>query len=80
MVNITQDDLLQYLYNETSPDKTAQIEKLLETEKEVQERLTVLKSAKTRLEKIKLLSPDERSVDNIFNYSERGVEELHGGK
>ena len=80
MVTITQDDLLQYLYRETSPEKTMQIQQLAESDPDIKEKLEVLKSAKNRLEKIKLISPDQRSVDNIFNYSERGVEELHGGK
>ena len=80
MVNITQDDLLQYLYNELSPEKTLRIQGLLETDGELQERFAVLKAAKNRLEKIKLISPDDRSVDNIFNYSEQGIEELHPNK
>lgn len=77
MANITQDDLLQYLYRETTPAKTELIERQLETDKVLEERFAVLKSAKTRLEKIKLISPDDRSVDNIFNYSEQGLKELH---
>ena len=77
MVTITQDDLLQYLYNETSPEKTRQIQQELEADTALQEKLRVLASAKTRLEKIKLISPDDRSVENIFNYSERSVAELH---
>ena len=80
MVHITQDDLLQYLYKELSPERTSQIQQLLENDNELRDRLTVLKAAKNRLEKIKLISPDERSVDNIFNYSEHGVEELHPNK
>ncbi len=80
MVQITQDDLLQYLYNELSPEKTSQIQQSLENDTELRERLTVLKAAKNRLEKIKLISPDSRSVDNIFNYSEQGVAELHPNK
>ena len=80
MVNITQDDLLQYLYNETSPEKKALIQQLSETDTVLKERLDVLRSAKARLEKIRLISPDNRSVENIFNYSERGVEVLHHDK
>jgi len=80
MANITQDDLLQFLYNELSPERTKEMQKQLDTDPELQERLNVLKAAKVRLEKIKLLSPDERSIDKIMNYSERGIEELHHGK
>ena len=77
MVNITQDDLLNYLYREGSADKREYIQQLLETDADLQERFEVLKAAKSRLDKIKLISPNSRSVDNILNYAERGVEELH---
>jgi len=77
MVNITQDDLLNYLYREGSAEKIDYIQQLLETDADLQERFEVLKVAKSRLDQIKLISPNSRSVDNILNYAERGVEELH---
>ena len=77
MVNITQDDLLNYLYREGAAEKLAYIELLLETDADLQERFQVLKAAKNRLDQIKLISPNSRSVDNILNYAERGVAELH---
>jgi hypothetical protein len=67
-MHVTQDDLLHYLYKETSPEMTTHIQQLLETDADLRERLNVLKSAKIRLDKIKLISPDDRSVDTIFNY------------
>jgi hypothetical protein len=76
-MNITQDDLLQFLYLEASSEKTSHIQELLETDTDLQERFQILKSAKSRLDKIKLISPDARSVDNIFNYSKQGVEMFH---
>ena len=75
-MNVTQDDLLHYLYKETNPETTAHIEQQIETDEDLRERLNVLKSAKVRLDKIKLISPDSRSVDSIFNYSKQGVEIL----
>jgi hypothetical protein len=77
MMNITQDDLIQFLYKEGSTEKTNHIQQQLEEDPELQERLEQLKTAKGRLDKIKLISPDNRSVDNIFNYSQRAIEELH---
>jgi len=77
MANITQDDLLNYLYKEGSAEKIEYIEQLLETDIDLQERFQVLKTAKSRLDQIKLISPNSRSVDNILNYAERGVIELH---
>ena len=77
MVNITQDDLLNYLYVEGSAEKIEYIQQLLEIDMDLQERFEVLKSAKLRLDHIELISPSSRSVDNILNYAERGVVELH---
>jgi hypothetical protein len=77
MANITQDDLLNYLYNEGSAEKIEYIKQLLETDIDLQERFQVLKTAKSRLDQIKLISPNSRSVDNILNYAERGVIELN---
>lgn len=77
MVNITQDDLLNYLYKEGSAEKIEYIQQLLETDSDLQERFEILKVAKSRLDQIKLISPNSRSVDNILNYAERGIVELH---
>ena len=70
-MNVTQDDLLRYLYKETNPETTAHIQQQIESDADLRERLNVLKSAKVRLDQIKLISPDKRSVDNIFNYSKQ---------
>ena len=77
MVNITQDDLLNYLYGEGSAEKLGYIQQLLETDVDLQERFEILNSAKSRLSQIELISPNSTSVDNILNYAERGVVELH---
>ena len=77
MVNITQDDLLNFLYREGSAEKNEHIQQLLETDPDLQERFEVLQTAKKRLDQIKLISPNSRSVDNILNYAERGIVELH---
>jgi hypothetical protein len=74
MMHVTQDELLQYLYKETNPEKTTHIQQILETDEDLRERFNVLKSAKIRLDKIKLISPDDRSVDTIFNYRKPGIE------
>lgn len=76
MNNITQEELLQYLYNEGTPERKQHINQVLETDTELQDKFNELKIAKNRLDKIKLISPDKRSVDNIFNYSKRGLLEM----
>ena len=77
MVNITQDELLKYLYKEASAETTQKIQRLLETDMELQERFQLLKTSSGRLDQIKLISPNNRSVDNILNYAERAVAALH---
>ncbi len=76
MAIITQDDLLQYLYNETSVEKENCIKKLLDTDEAVKERMLVLLAGKERLKKIELMSPSTRTLDNILQYAEREINQL----
>ncbi len=71
MAIITQDELLQYLYKETSAEKTAYIMQELSIDAALKERFDVIAAAKERLEKIKLLSPDNRSLERIYQHSEK---------
>ena len=73
MAIITQDDLLQYLYKETSAEKTLYIRQALDTDAALKERFQVLLAANERLEKLKLLSPDDRTLEKIFQHSEKGM-------
>ncbi len=75
MHNFTPEDLLQYLYNETSPAQTAQIKAALETDWGLREKFEVITSAQKRLEALKM-SPRQQTVDNILNYAEKAVAEL----
>lgn len=75
MHNFTPEDLLQYLYNETSPEQTAQIKAALETDWSLREKFELITSAQKRLEALKL-SPSQQTIDNILNYAEKAVAEL----
>ena len=75
MHNFTPEDLLQYLYNETSPAQTAEIKAALETDWSLREKFEVITSAQQRLEALKM-SPSQQTIDNILNYAERSVTEL----
>ncbi|MGB4844239.1 MAG: hypothetical protein WBP16_07230 [Ferruginibacter sp.] len=75
MHNFTPEDLLLYLYNETSPAQTAQIKAALETDWSLREKFEVITSAQKRLEALKM-SPSQQTVDNILNYAEKAVAEL----
>ena len=75
MHNFTPEDLLQYLYNETSQEQTAQIKAALETDWSLREKLEVITSAQKRLEALKM-SPSQQTIDNILNYAEKAIAEL----
>lgn len=75
MHNFTQEDLLLYMYNETSSEKTAQIKAALETDWNLKEQYDNLISAQQKLEAFKL-SPSSKTIDNILSYAEKSVTEL----
>ena len=75
MHNFTPEDLLQYLYKETSQEQTAQIKAALETDWSLREKLEVITSAQKRLEALKM-SPSQQTIDNILNYAEKAIAEL----
>ena len=75
MHNFTPEDLLLYLYNETSPEQTAQIKAALESDWSLREKFEVITSAQKRLEALKM-SPSKQTIDNILDYAEKAVAEL----
>lgn len=75
MENITLDDLLQYLYKETSPEKTEAIAKALENDYSLQEKLKVMSAASKRLDALKM-SPRQDTIDKIMQHAEKNIEEL----
>jgi hypothetical protein len=68
MTNFTPEDLLLYLYKETTPEQTIAIEQELENDWTLREKLTVLKIAMERLDKIKE-APRTEVVLNVLNYA-----------
>ena len=75
MHNFTPEDLLQYLYNETSPAKTAEIKAALESDWSLREKFEVITSAQKRLEALKM-SPSQQTINNIMAYAEKAIGEL----
>ncbi len=68
MTNFTPEDLLLYLYNETSVKQTAEIEAALEKDWTLREKLTVLKASMQRLDRI-TVSPRTEVVLNVLNHA-----------
>jgi hypothetical protein len=76
MTNFTPEDLLQYLYKETSPEMTAAIEDALQKDWTLREKLAVLKTSKDRLDRI-VVAPRTEVVLNVLNYArEKSVEKV----
>jgi UDP-N-acetylmuramoylalanine-D-glutamate ligase len=69
----TSDDLLLYLYGETTPEQTTQIKQALETDWSLQEKLALLQEAHNELNTINL-SPSKASIDAIMAYAEKSME------
>lgn len=69
----TQDDLIRFLYRETSEEETRQINKALLCDSDLQARYKELNALHKQLDKAKL-EPSADSVQNILNYA-RGLQE-----
>ncbi len=76
MTKFTQEDLLQYLYKETSQHKTAAIEAALETDWNLRYSLSQLSSAQKNLEDINL-SPRDETVNKILQHITKKEGQLH---
>jgi hypothetical protein len=66
MTNFTPEDLLLYLYKETSLEQTAQIEEALAKDWTLREKLAVLQNSMQRLDKL-VLAPRTEVVLNVLN-------------
>lgn len=62
------EDLLRYLYKETSPETTAAIEQSLKEDWTLREKLSVLKASQERLNSI-VESPRTEIILNILRYA-----------
>jgi hypothetical protein len=74
MTNFTPEDLLLYLYKETTKEQTVEIEKALKRDWSLREKLNVLKTSMQRLDKIKE-SPRTEVVLNVLNYARKTSKE-----
>jgi hypothetical protein len=73
MPKISTEELIQYLYNETSKDQSRAIEKALQTDWELKDQLEILKDSMKSLDKM-VKSPRSQSVDAILNYARSTME------
>ena len=71
----TQNDLIRYLYHETSETETREINKTLICDAELQMQFKELLATKSQLDSARL-QPSKTAVQNILNYA-RGLQEKH---
>lgn len=71
----TPEELLQYLYKETSPARTADIELALQQDWTLREKLEVLQHSIETLNRTVLESPRTEVVMNIMNYARESISE-----
>ena len=71
MYNYSPEELIQYLYNETSPTTTAAIEQALKHDWTLREKLAVLKTSMERLNSI-TISPRTEVILNVLKYAGKG--------
>ena len=69
----TQEELVQYLYNETSAQKTADIEAALQSDWMLREKFEVLQHSVQALN-TSLESPRMEALFNVMNYARESVE------
>ena len=70
----TPEELIQYLYKETSPARTAQIEEVLQHDWSLREKLEVLKNTMQAIDG-PLESPRTEAVMNVLNYARESISE-----
>ncbi len=75
MHSITSEDLLLYLYGETTKLQTEAIDSALQQDWSLMEKLELLTQSRNELETISF-SPSTNSVNNILKYAEKSVEEI----
>lgn len=68
MTNFTPEDLLLYLYKETSLEETTKIEEALAKDWTLREKLAVLQNSMQRLDKL-VLAPRTEVVLNVLNHA-----------
>lgn len=77
MHSFKQEELLLYMYGDTSNDQTAAIKQALETDWELNEEYKKLVASQSCLGQISF-SPRKEAIDFILDYAARPIQELSG--
>jgi anti-sigma factor RsiW len=67
-LSFTPEDLLEYLYKETSPERTQAIEEALRTDWSLREKMAVLQTSQVRLDRL-MESPRTETILRLLRYA-----------
>jgi len=70
MTLFTPEDLLRYLYKESSPELTVAIESALKEDWMLREKLEVIRSSSTELDRV-IVSPRMEVITRVLNYAKQ---------
>ena len=74
MQNFTPEELVRYIYGEASPEMVQEIEKALQDNWSLQQKLMVLKESRQQLDSIQLQQPRKQAVNAILDYARQATE------
>ncbi len=74
MHNFTPEELVLYIYGEATQEKVQEIEKALQTDWSLQQKLDVLKESQHQLNALALHQPRKQAISAILNYAREGAE------
>jgi hypothetical protein len=74
MPNFTLEELIQYLYGEASNEQVIEIEKALQIDWSLQQKLAVLKESQQHLNAVKLHQPRKQAISAILDYAKQTSE------
>jgi hypothetical protein len=74
MPNFTPEELIQYLYGEVSQEQVIEIEKALQSDWSLKQKLTVLKESQQQLDTVKLQQPRKQAISAILDYAKQTAE------
>lgn len=69
----TQEDLLRYVYGETTPETTTAITEAIQNDWQLKEEYQQMMLVKSQLDTVRL-SPSRRTIDAIMDYAQKAVE------
>lgn len=73
---VTQDNLVRFIYGETSAEEASLIQEALSSNFELKELYEQLLECKAELDKVRL-QPSQKVIDNILNYSKNSAPMEH---